>query len=139
MCMNRGIKKGVYILPKRKGEDKEFRSGRAGLTMCRKCRAVYFKKAWHKSAETFLIQKKNGAKISFSLCPACTMIQRGEYEGIITIKDVPKKKSAEIVGLVKNFCAHAEEKDPMDRLIAIKEIKKMLVITTTENQLAHKL
>ncbi|MEK7134544.1 MAG: NMD3-related protein [Patescibacteria group bacterium] len=137
--MKRGARKNVYILPKRKGQVEEFGPGRAGVVMCPNCHSVYFKKAWQKSAEKFLAKRKNGPEVSFKMCPACTMVKRGLYEGIVTIKDAPAKQMAEIIGLVKNFCAHATEKDPMDRLIAIKKDKKFVTITTTENQLAHKL
>ena len=121
--MKRGARKNVYILPKRKGQVEEFGPGRAGVVMCPNCHSVYFKKAWQKSAEKFLAKRKNGPEVSFKMCPACTMVKRGLYEGIVTIKDAPAKQMAEIIGLVKNFCAHATEKDPMDRLIAIKRIR----------------
>lgn len=67
------------------------------------------------------------------------MIKNGEYEGLITIRDVPSNISRELIGLTRNYCTQAQTKDPMDRLISIKREPKEITIKTTENQLAHKL
>jgi len=131
--------KNIRILQKRKGEGREIISGAAGIITCPKCHAVYFKKSWHGSAGKLPGKGTGRLSTDVKLCPACTMIKGGLYEGIVTIKNTPLKRRTEIIGLVENFCSRAEERDPMDRLIAIKRDKNLLTITTTENQLAHKL
>lgn len=117
----------------------EFGKAHAGLTVCKRCHAFYYQKSWHHGAEKFLSGKHKDFALLFTLCPACEMMKNGLFEGEITIKSVPAKQKAELVHLAKNFCAQAEEKDPMDRLIEITETRVGIVITTTENQLAHKL
>ena len=77
--------------------------------------------------------------MKFSLCPACEMIKNRQFEGEIIIKNIPVKIKSDLINLAKTFSKRAFERDPMDRLIDIKETKDGLRITTTENQLAVKL
>lgn len=124
------------ILPRK--ERHEFPKGKLGLIFCKECEAVYYKKSWHRNLRNYKNLKENLA-VKFSLCPACEMIKNKQFEGEIIIKNTPDKILNNLKHLIESFCKKAYERDPMDRLIGIKEIKKDLIITTTENQLAVKL
>ena len=67
------------------------------------------------------------------------MIKNRQFEGEIIIKNIPSKIFSEIEHLTTIFSRRAYERDPMDRLIAIKKNKNEMVITVTENQLAVKI
>jgi NMD protein affecting ribosome stability and mRNA decay len=133
-------------LYKSKYEFEEFGPGKRGLIVCRQCEAVYYKKRWHHSWEKLNFPesinlakvKKGGSSVKFVLCPACQMIKNHQYEGILTIKNVPAKLKKELIGFINGFCRRAYERDPMDRLIGIKDGKE-LIVTVTENELANKL
>jgi len=112
--------------------------GKSGLVVCERCDAVYYKKSWHRDLRNYKNLKEN-LPISFSLCPACEMIKNRQFEGEIIIKNVPIKIKDGLINLVKTFSKRAFERDPMDRLIAVKETKEGIRITLTENQLAVKL
>lgn len=75
----------------------------------------------------------------FQRCGACQMIKNKQFEGEIIIKNPPAKNFRELVNLVKAFSRRAYERDPMDRLIEIKNADGELRITATENHLAVKL
>lgn len=110
----------------------------SGLVICEKCDAVYYKKSWHHNLRHHKDLKEN-LPVKFSLCPACEMIKNRQFEGEIIIKNIPIKIKNDLIDLAKTFSKRAFERDPMDRLIAVKETKEGIIITTTENQLAVKL
>ncbi len=119
-------------------EEREIPKGKLGLIFCKECEAVYYKKSWHHNLRNYKKLKEN-LPVNFSLCPACQMIKNKQFEGEIIVKNVPEKIKKDLINLIKAFSQKAYERDPMDRLIAIKETKEGTRITTTENQLAVKL
>lgn len=125
-------------IPDRRREKSEFGKGTAGIIVCDTCGAAYFKKRWYHGLEK-ISSKNPNHPVSFKLCPACTMISNRQFEGRITLKNVPEKYESEITNFAHAYGRRAWERDPMDRLIAIKKTNGELVITTTENQLANKL
>lgn len=116
----------------------EFGGGKKGITVCEECDAAYYKKFWHHSLLN-LKSAKEDTLVNFTLCPACQMIKNKQFEGKITILNIPEELSEELVNLIKGFCGRAYSRDPMDRLIELKKSKGKMVVTTTENQLANKL
>jgi uncharacterized CHY-type Zn-finger protein len=149
-------------IPKSKKIEQEFGPGKVDLLICKKCEAVYWYKSWHHKLDDWPKFKKEdyGADIKFVLCPACQMIKDKKYEGEVILENVPKDLKNEIKKLIENFGKRAFEKDPLDRIISIKEEKvkrvsakrkrgaisrkefKNLVdlrVLTTENQLAQRL
>jgi len=124
------------ILPRT--ERNEFPKGKTGLILCKDCNAVYYKKSWHRNLRNYKNLNEN-LPIKFSLCSACKMIQNKQFEGEIIIKNIPSKIFSELEHLIITFSRRAYERDPMDRLIAIKKNKSEMAITLTENQLAVKI
>lgn len=52
--------------------------------------------------------------VNFTLCPACQMIKNKQFEGKVTILNVPEKLSEELVNLIKGFCERAYSRDPIN-------------------------
>ena len=117
---------------------KENPKGKQGIIFCAVCNAVYYKKAWHHNLRYYKNLRED-LNVSFATCPACTAIKNNEFEGRITINNVPKHIAEHLENLVHAFTHRAYQKDPMDRLIAMKKTNGGMEITTTENQLAVKL
>ncbi|MBI4992377.1 MAG: hypothetical protein HZB99_04135 [Candidatus Harrisonbacteria bacterium] len=127
-------------LPKSQHEVEEFGRGKRGLLICEKCSNFYYLKAWHHSADAYIEKRENkDVPVGFTLCPACTMVKNKQYEGRVLIKNIPEKLRSELIGLIEGFCKRAYDRDPMDRLIAIKKEDGDLSVTVTENELANKL
>jgi len=125
--------------PKPKKEEAEFGPGKKDIIICPECGCVYYFKSWHHRLEDYphLKEDKN---VNFSLCPACQMIKEGKFEGEILIENCPKEIEKELIALVKNMGEKAFEKDPQDRVISIKKLKKgKIQVLTTENVLAIKI
>ncbi len=130
--------------PKSAHVKSEFGLGKAGLLLCENCKAVYYKKRWHKDIESLNRSEaenlsKSDSQIKVALCPACTMVKNGQFEGRILLESVPVEKGVELEGLIRGFSRRGEERDPMDRLINIKKEGNKWEVTVTENQLANKL
>jgi len=114
------------------------KESKGGIVFCATCNAVYYKKSWHHNLRNYKNLHED-LGVSFALCPACTAIKNNEYEGRIIISSIPKAITEHLENLVHAFTHRAYQKDPMDRLIAIKKAGSGMEITTTENQLAVKL
>ena len=146
-------------LPKSKREEAEFGPGKKDILVCKKCGAFYWYKSWHHRLSDYP-ELKQSKRVKFVLCPACQMILEKKYEGEIILKAVPERFKKNIRILAKNYGERALRKDPMDRIISIKEKKvrratvarkreavsrkeiegtRDIIILTTENQLAVRL
>lgn len=125
--------------------DEEFHAQK-GVVLCKTCGAAYHKKSWRHGIEDFnkgetesISSGKKDVPVKFEICPACKMIKERQYEGRITIKNLPASSEKSLNELVVGFGKHAYENDPMHRLIGIKNDGGNWVITTTENEMANRL
>ncbi len=145
--------------PKSKKEEQEFGKGKKDIMVCKRCKAVYFYKSWHHRLKDYPKIERT-KRLKFTICPACRQIIDNKFEGEIILENVPEKLRGEIKKLAENFGKRAFEKDPMDRVISVKEKKVKsptnarkrgassrkdfkgktdILILTTENQLAQRL
>ena len=124
--------------PPSKHEMREFPVGKEGLTFCKICNAVYYKKSWHHSLRKYDNLPEN-MKVKFVVCPADQTILDHQFEGEIMIQNIPAKIQSDLVNLIHGYTKRSYEKDPMDRLIEAKKTRDSLRVTTTENQMAVKL
>ncbi len=124
------------------GEKKEFPKGEKGVVFCSECGATYFMKSWRHSLEQYRSLPED-ASVKFKLCPACEMIKNHQFEGKITLKNVPEKEVKDLMRLIENYGATAYGKDVLHRVIEAKKVQSgkgfEVTVTTTENQLANKL
>lgn len=121
--------------PKSKKEEQEFGKAKRAIVLCPKGEAVYFNKRWHHQLDEYKNLNKDTA-IRFELCPADKMKEAGQFEGILTIENIPPEAREEVVRLVKNIGARAFRRDVLDRILDIDYRDGTLQIKTSENQLA---
>ncbi|OGD30973.1 hypothetical protein A2833_00310 [Candidatus Azambacteria bacterium RIFCSPHIGHO2_01_FULL_44_55] len=122
-------------LPKKREHASEFKKGKAEYIICPACSSVYYNKSWHHSMEgdKHFTENKN---VNFTVCPADKMIKAKQFEGQIVLENVPEILRGELFSLIENMGEHAFRRDPMDRVISIRDEKDTIEILTTENQLA---
>lgn len=136
-------KKSAIKLPQRSrsAENEEYVRERKGVLVCKRCKNVRFRKAWHERGsnpkEELRLAQKRG--VYWTLCPSCRMILDNLYEGEIIVEGLLKELAPEFLNLVKAFGKRALERDPQHRIIEAVKTKRGYRITTTENQLAVKL
>jgi len=119
-------------------ERREFPKGAKGIVFCGTCGIAYYKKAWHHNLRYFKSFEKD-TPVAFRTCPACQMIKNKQFEGKVTLLNVSPKYQQEVERLVRAYGERAYQRDPLDRVIAVKKTKGGYEVTTTENQLAQKL
>lgn len=139
--MHEALKKPYGILLyKERAEFEEFGLALRGCGECSACGAVYHKKSWHHPDGPDVGHCGHSKVLWASLCPACKMAADRQYEGELTIKNIPGALQSELVRMIKSYLKRAYEKDCQHRLIAlIKKSADTWVLTFTENQLANKL
>jgi NMD protein affecting ribosome stability and mRNA decay len=120
-------------------EEAELGPGRKELIFCSGCGIVYYHKSWHSRFEDWP-HLNEGKAVRFVLCPACQMIKNGLYEGELAISGLKsQEQKEEIKRSLKNAGELANARDPLDRIIEIREKSDSLIVHTTENQLVVRL
>lgn len=117
---------------------REFPKGAKGVVFCGTCGIAYYKKSWHHNLRYFKSFEKD-MPVVFRTCPACQMIKNKQYEGKVTLVNVPARIEGEVERLIRGYGERAYRRDPLDRVIGAKKTGNGLEVTTTENQLAQKL
>lgn len=121
--------------PKKREETPEFRKAKIKYIICPDCSAVYYNKSWHHALEKDKHFKET-KDVKFVICPADKMIKAKQFEGQIILENVPEILRDDLFNLIENMGERAFRRDPMDRVISIKDGKNALEVLTTENQLA---
>lgn len=129
---------GVYRkkIEHSKKEEQEYGAGKKDFVVCSDCNAVYYQKSWKHGFSDYKHLNEN-KQVGFEICPACQMIKDGKYEGSIVLENVSAEHKEEILRNIKNTGGRAYKRDPMDRVISIKENGGNIEVLTTENQLAR--
>lgn len=103
-------------------------------TVCPTCKLIYHNKRWFWNDELLKELEKKG--VDYQKCPACRKIEDRYPMGILQISGgfVDKHKD-DILRLLKNEEKRAMEKNPLERVISIKENDEGLISvdTTTES------
>lgn len=104
---------------------------------CRVCKAIYFNKTWHRGDHVKVSTIKKSRFAWTTRCPACKMVESAQFEGQITITNIPSITSRELFYLIEEFCNRAYEKNCQHRLIeVIKQSPHKWIVTTTDKNLA---
>jgi NMD protein affecting ribosome stability and mRNA decay len=101
--------------------------------LCKGCGIVYHNKRWQPENT----QEGSNCQV---LCPACQRTQDHNPAGVITLSGpylVSHKD--EILNTIKQQETKSREKNPIGRIMEIKEEGNRITVTTTEDKLAQKL
>jgi len=119
-----------------KKEEQEYGAGKKDFVVCQICNALYYYKSWHHGFADYKHLNED-KQVNFTVCPACQMIKDKKFEGKVVFENVPEEYREDIRNNIKNTGERAYKRDPMDRIIAVKESGGNIEVTTTENQLAR--
>lgn len=135
-------KKGLARHAYRKGfklsrhDVEEFGSGKTDIMFCSEGDTVYYYKSWHHNLRRYRYLSENKA-VRFILCPYHEMKKNRQWEGEVRVAGVPAKFVGEIKKAAEKMSEEAYRRDPMHRILDMKETKKELQIFTSQNQLAR--
>ena len=113
--------------------------GRREIAVCTGCHALYRNKRWY-------MEEDESAKISRDMarneiiCPACQRIRDDNPAGIVTFTgDYLIDHELEILNTIRNEAEKARVKNPLARIMEIRQEGNAITIRTTEDKLAQKL
>jgi hypothetical protein len=109
-------------------------------TRCPVCGVVYNKKRWQFIDEKDIKLSNDNDYIAEAKCPACRKIEDHYVMGILELygKFISLHKD-EAMNLIKNEEAREVEKNPLGRIISIKDKEDKIYIETTNEALALRL
>ncbi len=109
-------------------------------TICPSCNLIYHNKRWFFDDVEYKFLVKNN-NVTYKKCPACRKIE-DNYP--LALLEIYKSKLSDIElrdlqNLIKNEVKNEEGKNPLSRLIKVKEDGDKLIITTTTEFLGKKI
>jgi len=108
-------------------------------TVCPKCGLVFHEKKWVKNQE-LSSELKFRKDIHYELCPACKKIGEHYPMGVVRLSGVFWKAHRTLIeNLIRSEEARGLEKNPLERIMNIKEEVDELVIETTSESLASRI
>ena len=103
-------------------------------SLCRGCGIVYRNKRWQKES---VPPSEHSGEV---LCPACQRIEGQDPAGVVTLSGpYLTQHKEEILNAVRQQEVKHREKNPLGRIMEIKEEAGGITITTTEDKLAQKI
>ena len=101
--------------------------------LCKGCGVVYRNKRWQ-------VELMRGDTSNEVLCPACQRMEDHNPGGVVTLSGpYLASHKVEILNTIKHLEAKSREKNPIGRIMEIKEEAGRITVTTTEDKLAQKL
>ena len=101
--------------------------------LCKGCGLVYRNKRWQMEAT-------RSATSSEVLCPACQRMEDHNPAGIVTLSGpYLAAHKMEILNTIRHEEARSRAKNPIGRIMEIREEPGQITVTTTEDKLAQKL
>jgi len=135
--MPQGAKTGMEEKGQRAGRSQEpylSKGGKPDGSVCKGCGITYRNKRWQ--LESIAPEERSGEV----LCPACERIQGEHPAGVVTLSgDYLAQHKEEILNSLKQHEAKHRQKNPLGRIMEIKEEDGQIIITTTDDKLAQKI
>jgi len=135
------IRSNVRLLPRENPQDRQRAAGRPEdpyrdterppePTFCPTCKAVFAdgRWTWARKPEEYFEQN----------CPACQRIQDEFPAGYVMIKgEFIKQHRDEIIALLRSKEDREKSEHPLQRIMAIEDVREGLQVTTTDSHLAR--
>lgn len=114
-------------------------AGMKEVAVCTGCTALYWNKRWYPD-ESISTGLSNDMIRKEVLCPACQRTRENNPAGIVTYRgDYLQKHEDEILNTIKNTEEKARIKNPLARIMEIKQEGDSMTVSTTDDKLAQKL
>jgi NMD protein affecting ribosome stability and mRNA decay len=113
------------------------RKGSLEVGVCPDCHAISRKKRWYLDEAEYLSLARTGAVLR--RCPACRKIADGFPSGVVTLRGkFLQTHRDEILTIVRNEERRARGTNPLERIMAIREMDGSVEILTTDEKLAQR-
>ena len=102
----------------------------AGPAVCHRCKAVFMEGRW--------AWQRRPSEAEEMTCPACQRIEDEFPAGYVTIKgEFLKEHRDEIIALINSKEDREKATHPLQRIMAIEDVREGLQVTTTDSHLAR--
>jgi len=106
---------------------------------CTECKALYWNKRWYPDENQSRGLSRDMVK-NHIVCPACTRAADKNPGGVVTLQgDYLGAHQDEIMNIVKNSEHRAKLKNPLARIMEIRQEPQQVTILTLEEKLAQRL
>lgn len=113
--------------------------GSKEVAVCTGCKALYWNKRWYPD-ESISTGLSNDMVRTEVLCPACHRIKDNNPAGIVTYSgSYLAEHQQEILNTIKNSEEKSRIKNPLARIMEIRQEGDSLTVNTTDDKLAQKL
>ncbi len=113
--------------------------GRKEIAVCTGCKSLYKNKRWYLEGDE-LTKISSEMATNEVVCPACQRIRDDNPAGIVSITgDYLVEHEVEILNTIKNEAEKARAKNPLARIMEIRQEGNVMTIRTTDDKLAQKL
>jgi len=109
----------------------------AEQTLCDSCGAVFSHKTWRRTAGRTARALEQGAP--WARCPSCAGGTREPAGTVVIAGDLVGSMELELTRRIRNVCERAAFTQPERRLIAVARDPSGLRVTTTSQELAHRI
>ena len=111
--------------------------GPAELTLCDGCGVVFSHKTWRRSAARTSLALERGGP--WGRCPACVRQVKEPAGTVLLTGDLVESIEQELRRRIQNVCERARFTQPERRLLAVERDSSGLKVTTTSQELAHRI
>lgn len=123
----------------RSSDEALLQKGQEEVPVCKECMAIYMNKRWLSSEEGSPSLRADTVRIEV-LCPACQRIRDNNPAGVATFAgDYLAEHESEFLGIIRKVEKRARTRNPLARIIEIRQEGKVLIAFTTDDKLAQKL
>ncbi len=115
------------------------KGGSKEVALCSKCGAFYWNKRWS-SNQAELDKARTEAGTANVVCPSCQRMHDDNPAGILALSgEYLVQHENDILNMIKNVEASTRAKNPLARIMEIRQENMLLTISTTDGKLAQKL
>ncbi len=109
------------------------------VAVCKECMALYLNNRWY-SSEEGLPKLSTDMVRNEALCSACQRVRDNNPAGVATFTgDYLAEHEREILSTIKKVGERVSAKNPLARIMEIRQGEKVLIVFTTADKLAQKL
>lgn len=129
------------LLKPEKYPAREFGRVDFGPCYCPECGAVHHDKRW--SFDSSALAEMKHAGVTPHVCPACTMVSQGLFEGELMLRwsrfAVDGVQKGDVLNLIHHVAEMEKIKHPLSRLVSLQEDAEAIIVLTTTPFLATRL
>ena len=109
------------------------------MRICQECGAISTEKRWFYD-EQLRQQASRSSEAQYVICPGCQRVHNKRVDGVVTLSGgYWQAHRADIMNLINNEEARTRDKNPLARILDLRDEGGQLVIMTTNERLAQRI